>query len=271
MADTASNDVALVAQQVGYEQKAFWRNPAAAGFTVIFPLLFLVIFSLTSNSSTITVGHQGGHPLKVHGIQYFAAGLLAFGLITACYTSLSINLTTRRDEGILKRKRGTPLPAWAFITGVVGNAMIVGLFLTVVVTAFGRLAYSLNVPGSRLVTLVVVLLVGSAAFCALGILLTCFIPNADAAPSIANISIFPLIFISGVFFPVDNDTLNRIADVFPVRHFIKGLNTVFGTPIGHQAPGLLHLPWKDLAVVAAWGVVGAVVAARRFRWEPKRG
>lgn len=154
MAETATNNASLVGRQVGYEQKAFWRNPAAAGFTVIFPLLFLVIFSLTSNSTKIVVGHENGHPLKVHGIQYFAAGLLAFGLITACYTSLSINLATRRDEGMLKRKRGTPLPAWAFMAGVVGNAMIVGVFLAVVVTAFGRLAYGLNVPGSRLLTLV---------------------------------------------------------------------------------------------------------------------
>lgn len=96
-------------------------------------------------------------------------------------------------------------------------------------------------------------------------------PNADAAPAIANISVFPLIFISGVFFPVDNDTLNRIADFFPVRHFIVALNSVFGTPIGHQAPGVVNLPWKDIAVVVAWGAVGAVIAAKRFRWEPKRG
>ncbi len=259
-----SSDTALVVRQVGWEQKLFWRNPAAAGFSVLFPLLFLVIFSLTSNDAKIDVG--GG--LRVRGIQYYAAGLLAFGLISVACTSLAINLTFRRDDGILKRKRGTPLPAWAFVTGLIGSSVIVGCALTVAVVAFARLAYGLTVPTSRVPALVLTLLVGTVAFCAIGILITALIPNADAAPAVVNIAVFPLIFVSGVFFPVQNDVLNRVADVFPIRHFIEALDTVFATPIGHQAQSVGSLPWSDLGVIAAWGVVCAVLAARWFRWDP---
>lgn len=258
------SDVTMVGRQVGWEQKLFWRNPAAAGFSVLFPLLFLVIFSLTSNDSKIDIGHH----LQVKGIQYYAAGLLVFGLISVSCTSLAINLTFRRDDGLLKRKRGTPLPAWGFVAGLIGSSMIVGVVLTAAVVAFARLAYGLTVPTTRLPTLVLVLLIGTLAFCAIGILMTAAIPNADAAPAIVNIAVFPLIFLSGVFFPVQNEVLNRVADLFPIRHFIGTLDTVFATPIGHQAAGIGSLPWADLAVIAAWGIVAAALASRWFRWEP---
>jgi ABC-2 type transport system permease protein len=107
------------------------------------------------------------------------------------------------------------------------------------------------------------LVVGAAAFCALGLAVTALIPNADASAAIVNASILPLLFLSGIFIPFGTNTPSWIlwvARVFPVRHFATGMQAGFlGTPF--------H--WSDVAVVAAWGVGGLLLAARFFSWEPR--
>jgi ABC-2 type transport system permease protein len=249
----------LTFSQVGYVNKAFWRNPSRAFFTFAFPLMFLVIF-------TSLLGHYIVHlgPASVKSSTYYVAAMASFGVITACYNNIAIGMTFQRDAGILKRTNGTPLPSGSFLAGRVLHALMVGVLLVAVTAAFGRAAYSANIPtGITLFHFLVMLVVGAAAFCALGLAVTALIPNADASAAIVNASILPLLFLSGIFIPFGTNTPSWIlwvARVFPVRHFATGMQAGFlGTPF--------H--WSDVAVVAAWGVGGLLLAARFFSWEPR--
>jgi ABC-2 type transport system permease protein len=252
-------------RQVRYENKSFWRNPAAALFTILFPLLFLVIF--TGIFGDDTSGAPGG--LEVDNTTYYIPAILSFAVITACYTNTAMSVVFARENGILKRVRGTPLPSWLYLSGKVLHSMLVMALLTVVVIVFGAIAYDLDVPGDTTLPFAVSVLVGSAAFCALGLAVTSIIPNADAAPAIVNATIFPLLFISGTFIPTDDapQWMQDLAELFPVRHFVETLFAGYGlSPI--EAPD----GWLvgDLLVVAAWGAAGLLIAIRFFRWEPRR-
>ncbi len=249
----------LALDQLVLEQKRFWRNPANAIFTVAFPIFFLVIFgSLNMDDRVKDLGN-------IDFNQFFTPNIVAFGLMSACLVNLGINLPFRRDTGLLKRMRGTPLPIPAFVFGLLANAFLVSALLTAFVMAFGTVVYGVEFPLSHLPDLVLVLVVGAASFSALGIAIASFVPNADAGPAIVNAIFFPLVFLSGTFFPVDPDSvLAKIANVFPVRPFLQAIFATFD-PLRTGS----RLSWGDLAVVAAWGVVAAVVAVRRFRWEPR--
>ena len=140
-------------------------------------------------------------PVTTSYDDYYIPALVAFGVMGACFTNISITLSLRRDNGILKRLRGTPLPPWAFIAGVVGSSIIVSIVLALLTTGFGILVYGVHVPAaprrrSRTIA------VGALAFCALGMAMTIAIPNAEAAPAIVNGVFLPIVFISGTFFPV---------------------------------------------------------------------
>jgi ABC-2 type transport system permease protein len=251
--------IRLAFDQLVVEQKRFWRNPANAIFTVAFPIFFLVIFgSLNANDRL----HQLGN---INFNQFFTPNIVAFGVMSACLVNLGINLPFRRDTGLLKRMRGTPLPIPAFVFGLLANAFLVSGLLTAFVMVFGAVAYNVDFPIARLPELVLVLVVGAASFSALGIAIASLVPNADAAPAIVNAIFFPLVFLSGTFFPVGSGSvLAKIASVFPVRPFLQAIFATFDPlEIGSR----LH--WGDLAVVAAWGAAAAFVAVRRFRWEPR--
>lgn len=250
----------LTADQLRYVNKAFWRNPSQAFFTFAFPLMFLVIFTSLLGHGNVHVGH-----VTLKQSTYYVASMASFGVISASYNNISMGITYQRDLGILKRIRGTPLPSASFLGARVAHAMVVAVLLVVVSTAFGRAAYSANVPsGTALFHFLVMLVVGSAAFCALGLAISGAIPNADAGPAIVNASMLPLLFLSGIFIPFGNSTpgwILWVARIFPVRHFAQGIQS-----------GYVPTPfrWADVGVVAAWGVGGLLVAVRYFSWEPRR-
>ncbi|HWP32621.1 MAG TPA: ABC transporter permease, partial [Solirubrobacterales bacterium] len=164
-----------------------------------------------------------------------------------------------------KRGRGTPMPAWVFIAGRVGNSAVVALLMLALIAVVGRLLYGVAIPWGELPAVVATLLVGSAAFCCLGIALTAAIPSQDAAAPIVNALLLPLYFLSGVFIPDDQlpSGVIHFADVFPIRRFFEALFDVYDAGASMQ--------WGDLAVVAIWGVAGLLIAIRRFRWTPRGG
>jgi ABC-2 type transport system permease protein len=252
----------LALRQVPYEQRSYWRSPVSAFFTFAFPIMFLVIFASLNTGATI--GFLGG--LKYN--QYYIPGILCFGVMSACYTNVAITLAIRREEGILKRLRGTPLPTSSLIGGMLGNSAIITGILVALTAGIGMLFYGVTFPGHWL-ALVVALLVGALAFCALGIAVSALIPNADAAPAVVNGVFFPILFLSGVFFPVESGSvLSRIADYFPVRHFVNAVFAAFDPRLPH---GPTHgFAWSDVGAMALWGAVATVVAVRRFRWEPRK-
>jgi len=255
--DVEAHDVRVALHQVGYEQKAYWRNPMAAVFTFAFPIIFLVVVGSSAGSSKVP-----GYTLRYD--QYVVVAMLTFGLIAACYTNLAMAVCTRRETGVLKRMRGTPIAIGSYVAGLIGSVLIVVAILTVIVVALGMAFYHLHFPFHPLAVLVT-LVVGIVTFCALGLAVTVIVPNADAAPAIVNGLYFPVVFISGVFYPLaQGSVLARIADWFPIFHMIRALVSGFEGGPGSGLQG------GDLAVMLAWAAGALFVTARRFRWEPRR-
>ena len=253
--------VTLTFSQFRYVNKAFWRNPSRAFFTFAFPLMFLVIFTALLGNGTVHIG-----AMSVKASTYYVAAMASFGVITACYSNIAMTLAFQRDNGILKRIDGSPLPSSSFLGSRVLHALFVAVLLVAITAGFGRAFYGAELPnGVLLLRFLVMLVVGAMAFCALGLAVTAVIPNADAAPAIVNASILPLLFLSGIFIPFGNGTptwIMWIARIFPVRHFAAGMQAGFiGTPFD----------WTDVIVVAAWGVAGLVLAIRFFSWDPRSG
>ena len=252
--------LALTLHQFRYDQKIFWRNPATVFFTVMFPVMFLVLLGVIVNGETI---HSLG---GIDATTYFVPAVITLAVVSATMVNLAMSLTILREGGILKRLRGTPLPSWVFIAGRIGNAIVTALLMFVLVTALGRILFGVPVPWSRLGALVVTLAVGSASFCALGVALTTIIPSRESAPAITNMIVFPLYFLSGVFIPESEipSGVLHVADAFPVRHLFDALLTGF-----NPATGGAGFELGNLAVVAAWGLAGLTIAVSRFRWEPR--
>jgi ABC-2 type transport system permease protein len=254
--------VGLVLRQVRFTNKAFWRNPAAAFFTFAFPLLFLVIFTTLFGSAGITIN---GNDVSV--ATFYITGIAAFSVITACYTNIAMSLTFARDLGVLKRVKGTPLPGWAYLAARMIHAVVIAILLVVICLVFGMLLYDAALPAASIPAFIVTLAVGAACFSALGMAVTTIVPNADAAPAIVNATILPLLFVSDVFIPLQDPPawLDVVGKIFPVRHFSEAMQQVFFPPAGSSGFAATHL-----AVLAAWGALGLLVAVRRFSWEPRR-
>lgn len=252
-------DLVLTYRQVGYERKSFFRNPAAAGFTFVFPVMFLVIFGVLYGDQVYELPTG-----KVPAIQYQVAQILVFSVVGTTFVSLVTTLAIRRDSGELKRKRGTPVAPGVILGGVVGNGVLLSLMMSALVIGLAAVLFGATLEPERVPVLIVTLVIGALAFCALGAAVAAFVPNGDAAPAFANLTIFPLYFLSGVFIPDIPESFATIAGFLPLRPFLLALSKVFDPA---ASPGL---DWANLAVVAAWGIAAALVAVRYFRWSPRR-
>jgi len=253
--------MSMVLHQFRYDQKAFWRNPAAVFFTVAFPVVLLLIFATVFNGQTIEV--DGGIEITA----YYVPAIITLAVISATMQSLAMSLVIAREDGRLKRGRGTPMPAWVFIAGRVGNSIVVALMMLALVALLGRVLYGVAIPWGELPAILVTLVVGAAAFSCLGIALTAAIPTQDAAAPIVNALLLPLYFLSGVFIPDDElpDGVIEFANHFPIRDFFQAFFNAY-LPGGDSG-----LDWGNLAVVAIWGVAGLLLASRFFRWSPRSG
>ena len=254
--------LSLALRQARYENKAFWRNPPAAFFTFAFPLMFLVIFNLLFGNSEVELFGR-----STTGSTFYVPAIAAFSIISACYTNIAMSVTFARDQGVLKRKRGTPLPPWAYLFGRILHSCVVALLLVAIVCAAGVVFYGVDLPTVTLPAFLITLVVGAAAFSSLGLAVTAIIPNADAAPAIVNASILPLVFISDIFIEPEAapEWLTSFANLFPVRHYALAMLASFNP---FETGSGLRV--NDLLVVGAWGAFGALVAARYFTWEPRR-
>lgn len=251
------SDLAILGRQLRFERKAFWRNPTAAVFTFAFPVMFLVIFA-TLNSGT-RIATRGG----ISYVTFFVPGMVAFGLISACYSNLAIRMAIARDAGVLKRVRGTPVPPWAYLSAQLASSVITALMLAALTVGLGVVAYGVQFRTSTVAGLVVSLALGAACFCALGLAVSGLVPNADAGPAVVNFTILPLLFLSGTFFPLDGAPrwLSSVIRLFPIEHLADALQYAFDP----RTSGL-GFNGADLAVLAVWATVGMVLALRLFRW-----
>lgn len=258
--------IAAIVRQVKWEQRQFWRNPPAAVFTVAFPLIFL--FALSALFHGDRVDDLAGSP---EFVQVYVPAIVAFGVITACYTGLGFTLCVRREQGVLKRKRGTPLTLGSYLGGMIANAIVLSALLTVVTIVSGVVLLGISWPQwtARVTTLLVTLLVAAFCFASWGIAISTFVPNQEAAPAVFNVILFPLLFVSGTFARVKSGSgLAHVAAVFPVWHLNKAVEKLFLGPPTSDGAG-----WQPmrLLVLGGWGLAGLLIAARRFRWEPSGG
>jgi ABC-2 type transport system permease protein len=248
------HDLAVAWHQVRYEQLSFWRNPQSAFFTFVFPVVIIVLFGALFGH-----GARSSYFYGLPALQYYVPTIAAVSVLGSCYSQLAIVLALRRQNGILKRVHGTPLPAWAYFLGLLAHCVMVSVVDVALIVVVGRL-YGVPLPG-HWAAIAVVLVLGAASFCALGVAVASLIRNAEAAPPVVQLVLFPLLFVSGTYFPIHSAVLNRIAGALPVRPFNQALLGPFAHHTG--------LDWKSLGVLLAWGVVGALVAIRRFRWDPR--
>jgi ABC-2 type transport system permease protein len=254
-------DLALVGWQILYEQRAFWRNRAGAFFVFLLPVIFLVLFSSIFQHQSIGIG--GGRSITY--VTFFVPGILAYGVIATTFNNMAIGTAVLRDDGVLKRVAGTPLPAWAYISARIGSTIVVTALMTVVVLLLGHYAYGADVRTATLPGLLVTLALGAATFTALGIGIVRYVANAEAAPAVANAAILPLTFISGIWFHFKLPTvLSDIGKVFPIRPLAHGMQYAFN-PFTRGA----GFNSTDLLTLAIWLVVGLVAMARFLR-QPYR-
>jgi ABC-2 type transport system permease protein len=256
------SDLAMLWRQVRAQNKLFLRNPFAAFFSLAFPLMFLLLFGSLNGDGRIQ--ELGG----IRYIQFLAPGMLAFAVISTCYTGLATGVAINRDEGLLKRVRGTPLPPWVYITARILSSVWFSALSAVVMVAAAVPLFRLEVIGRMLPAAAVTLLCGAACFCALGMAVAALIPNGEAAPVVANVTFFPVAFVSDLFFPTAGAPawVGAVGAVFPVRHFAKALEATFDPSVQGSGVSFGHL-----GVLALWTAAGVVVAVRFFRWEPRGG
>jgi ABC-2 type transport system permease protein len=243
---------ALVWHQYRLERRMFWRNPSAAFFNFFLPLLFLALFGAIFGDSQAT-------------LDILVPGIAGMSVMSTTFSALAMNVTFLREQGVLKRMRGTPLPSGAYLGGVAANAVTNAAIQVTLVILAGRLFFGVGWPADWL-ELVVFVVAGVVCLAALGVAWSHAIPNFDSAPAYVNIVFLPAIFISGVFYDVDDTPafLRDIAQALPLTHIIDGLSGAMVTGRG-LADNL-----SALAVVGVWTVVGVVLAVRGFSWESRR-
>lgn len=235
------------------------RTPRAAFFTFVFPAVLLVFIDGTSSG---TVSGAGG---RVEAAQYFTPSLGIFGLAFGCYTGLIFAIPRARERGILKRVRGTPVQPSVYLCSLIAVGLLSGIGSVLILTALGVAEFGVHLYPRLLPAALVTLVAGGLCLSALGLAVSSFVVNAETAPVVANITLLPLTFISGVFTPLHGAPgwLGATADAFPLRHLVDAFSATFSphTSGSGFAPG-------HLAVLVAWTIVGTAVAVRRFRWEP---
>jgi ABC-2 type transport system permease protein len=246
--------VKLFAHQLRAEQLVFWRTRDAAIFIFVFPImLFLLLGAVYGDGKT------EGVPTK----NLLLAGMIGYGCMNTALAGLAITLVIRRESALLKRLRATPLTATTYIAAVLVSTLIVFALQTVVLVIIGKVVYGTKIP-SGIASLIVLVIIGAAVFAALGVALASVIRSAEGSSAVVNVIILPVAFLSAAFGPTRDYplVLRKIGEILPLRHFI---NLVYAVYLhGHQ---FWSKP-ESLAVLAAWGIGGLIVAMRRFRWEP---
>jgi ABC-2 type transport system permease protein len=244
--------VTLAWHQYRLERRMFWRNPTAAFFNFFLPLLFLALFGAIFGGDQET-------------LNVIVPGIAGMSIMSTTFSALAMNMTFLREQGVLKRMRGTPLPSGAYLTGIAANAVTNAAIQIALVVLAGRLFFGIGWPKDWLELLVFVV-AGVVCLAALGVAWSHVIPNFDAAPAYVNIVFLPTIFISGVFYDVDNAPafLRDIAQALPLTHLIDGLTAAMVTGRG-LADNL-----SALAVIGVWAAAGSVLAVRGFSWESRR-
>ena len=249
--------MSLAVHQLRNEQRLFWRSRELAFFTFALPIVFFVLLGSVYGSDEID---------GIEGSAYPLAGMIGYGVAATAFAGLAITTVIRREGGVLKRLRGTPLPAWAYIAAVIGSTLAVFAVEAITLVLLGRVLFDVPFP-DRWLSLALTLLLGGLAFAAMGLGLTGFIRSAEGSSAVVNAIYLPMAFIAGSFFSSASfpSFVEAIANVLPLTYFIDLTRNVL------LYDEEIWSNWEAVAVVTAWGLVGAVAALRWFRWDPREG
>jgi ABC-2 type transport system permease protein len=245
---------AVAARQLLWEQRMFWRNRGAAVFTFLLPVgLFLLVGALGRDRTV------SGEPY----LDWLIPGMLGTAIVFTAFAGLAISLTIRRESGILKRMRGTPLPAAVYLGALAGSLALVLLAEAVIILAGGSVAFGVDLPG-RPDEMALLVVGGAVCFSALGAAASSFVASAEGSSATISMVYVPLLAISGAFYPLHDlpAGLRAVAEALPLAPLIEALHAL----VRDGSVGASD--WAKLLVTVAWGVAGALVAARRFRFEP---
>jgi len=246
----------LYRHQLKWEQLLFWRSRESAVFVFLFPLLLFTLLTSVYN------GRIYGRPAS----WALLAGMLGYGAATTAFAGLALILVARRELGILKRIRSTPLPPATYLVAVLTSIMVVFALQAVSLFVLGKVLKSTPWP-HNVVSLALALALGAAVFAALGLALTGFIRSLEGSSAIVNVIVLPMAFLSGSFGPTRHypQALRAIGAVLPLKPLIDLINGIYlhGQQIWDRP--------RAVALLIAWGIFGMVVAIRKFRWEPREG
>jgi ABC-2 type transport system permease protein len=244
------------AHQLRWEQLLFWRSREAAVFGFLFPLLLFALLTAVYD------GEIYGKPAA----WALLAGMLGYGAANTAFAVLALMIVGRREMGILKRIRSTPLPPGAYLSAVLTSILFVFALQVAALFVLGRVLKSTPWPG-HLFSLVLALALGAGAFAALGLAITGFIRSLEGSSAVVNIIVLPMAFLSGSFGPTREypRALQAIGDVLPLKYFLEAVNGIY-----LHGQELWDKP-TAVGVLAGWGALGMAVALRKFRWEPREG
>ncbi len=250
----------LFRHQLRGEQRLYWRSRELAFFTFLFPVIIFLLLGSVYGNDTVK---------KEHGVKasaYLLAGILGYGVVSTAFAGLAIVLVLRRESGVLKRVRGTPLPPSTYLGCVIASTVFVYAIEAVALIALARLLFHVPLP-HEWPSVILAILLGSLAFAALGIALTSAIRSGDGASAVVNAIYLPISFLAGAFWSAQSfpHFLEVISQILPLTHFIRLMRNIV---LLHQT---IWDNWQQVAVVAAWGLAGLVLSMKFFRWEPREG
>jgi ABC-2 type transport system permease protein len=257
-----ASDTKLAGRWMAARLKLTVRNPRAFFFTFAFPLMLVVLFNALNGSTRVT---SAG--VKVDFSQFYTPAIGVFSLVAACYTTLVVGIATARDNGLLKRVRGTPLPTGIYLGALMFGSASVGLAAIVLMFAVSVPAFGVHIYAAALPAAIVTLVLGAVCLCALGVAVASLVKTADQAMPVAQFTFLPLSFVSGIWYPLDGAPawLLDIAHFFPLYHIAHAFERCFVPGAGSAWSG------KDIWAIALWTAVATFVAVRRFRFEPGEG
>jgi len=244
-----SEVLVLAWRQYRLERRMFWRNPSAAFFNFMLPLLFLAFFG--------AIFHSNQHELNV-----IVPGIAGMSVLSTTFTALAYNMTFLPEQGVLKRVRGTPMPGSSYLLGIAGNAITNTALQIAIVVVAGRVFFGTGWPKDW-GELFLFVIAGVLCFASLGVAFSHVIPNFDATSAYVNAVFLPVIFVSGVFYDASRAPgfIKGLAQALPLIHVIDGLSGALVTGVG--VGGNV----SALGVIAAWSVLGVVLAVRGFAWD----
>jgi ABC-2 type transport system permease protein len=249
------------------EVKTFFREKEAVAFTFSLPVLMLLIFG------TIFKGNVDG--TNVDFRQYFAAGIIASGIMSTTFVSLGIGIAQERDDGTLKRLYGSPMPHAAYFAGKAISALVLSVLETVILFGLGRVLFGLRPPSTpeRWLTFAWVFPVGVAVCTLLGIAMSSVPRSGRGAAAVLNLPYLVLQFISGVFFPFNAlpAGVQQIGALFPLKWISQGLRSaLLPDTLLPAEPAHAWEHGRTGLVLAAWGIAGLTLCLTTFRWKRRR-